>query len=65
MQEYLSDMVRTIHGWGFNYFKMDGLWTGTASEQIYVNDGYRDDQLGANAPFYDPIKTNLKRSGTD
>jgi hypothetical protein len=53
-------MLRTIHGWGFNYFKMDGLSTGTATEQIYVNDGYRDDHIGSNAPFHDPRKTNLE-----
>ncbi len=60
VQAYLSEMVRTIHGWGYNYFKMDGLWTGTATEQIYVNDGYRDDGIGSNAPFYNPKKTNLE-----
>lgn len=60
VQSYLSEMVRTIHGWGYNYFKMDGLWTGAATEQIYVNDGYRDDHFGSNAPFYNPRKTNLE-----
>jgi len=60
VQAYLTDMVRTIHAWGYRYFKMDGLWTGTATEQIYVNDGYRDDQIGTNAPFYNPRKTNLE-----
>jgi hypothetical protein len=60
VQAYLAKMVRTIHGWGYNYFKMDGLWTGTATEQIYVNDGYHDDHIGNNAPFHDPRKTNLE-----
>ncbi len=60
VQAYLAGMVRAIHGWGFNYFKMDGLWTGTATEQIYVNDGYRDDHIGSNAPFHNPRKTNLE-----
>jgi hypothetical protein len=60
VQAYLAEMVRTIHGWGYNYFKMDGLWTGTATEQIYVNDGFRDDFIGTNAPFYNPRKTNLE-----
>ena len=60
VEAYLGDMVRTIRGWGYNYFKMDGLWTGAATEQIYVNDGYRDDHFGSNAPFYDPKKTNLE-----
>ena len=60
VQAYLAEMARTIHGWGYNYFKMDGLWTGTATEQIYVNDGYRDDHIGNNAPFHNPKKTNLE-----
>src|SRR5438105_9473049 len=60
VQAYLAGMVRTIHGWGYNYFKMDGLWTGSATEQIYVNDGYRDDHIGSNAPFYNSRKTNLE-----
>ena len=60
VQAYLAQMVRTIHGWGYSYLKMDGLWTGAATEQIYVNDGYRDDHFGTNAPFHDFRKTNLE-----
>jgi hypothetical protein len=62
---YLAELVKTIHSWGVNYFKMDGLWTGSATEQIYVNDGFREDHLGENAPFYNPKITNLEamRSG--
>ena len=39
---------------------MDGLWTGAACEQIYVNDGYKDDHFGNNQPFYDPLKSNIE-----
>lgn len=60
VRSYLSDMVKTIHSWGINYFKMDGLWTGTATRQIYVNDGYHEDHMGENAPFHDPNKTNIE-----
>ncbi len=60
VRAYLAKMARTIHGWGFNYFKMDGLYTGASTEQCYVNDGYRDDHFGANAPFYNPKVTNLE-----
>jgi hypothetical protein len=60
VRSYLADLAKTIHSWGVNYFKMDGLWTGTATEQIYVNDGYRDDHMGENAPFHDPKKTNVE-----
>jgi hypothetical protein len=60
VQEHLKQLVRTIHGWGVNYFKMDGLWTGSASEQVYVNDGYREDHLGNNARFHNRLKTNVE-----
>ncbi len=57
---YLADLVKTIHSWGVNYFKMDGLWTGSATEQIYVNDGFHEDHMGNNAPFHDGKKTNIE-----
>ncbi|MEI7909070.1 MAG: glycoside hydrolase family 36 protein [Verrucomicrobiota bacterium] len=60
VKAHLVQLIKTIHGWGYNYFKMDGLWTGTATEQIYVNDGYHDDHIGNNAPFHDPAKTNIE-----
>jgi hypothetical protein len=60
VKAYLGNLVKTIRSWGVNYFKMDGLWTGSATEQIYVNDGYRDDSIGNNAPFFDPKKTNIE-----
>jgi hypothetical protein len=43
---------------------MDGLWTGSATEMRYVNDAYKDDQIG-NARFHDPDRTNVEvfRSG--
>ena len=60
VQAHLVELAQTLVGWGYDYFKMDGLWTGTAAEQIYVNDGYKDDQLGNNAPFRDPQVTNIE-----
>ena len=60
VKAHLVQLVKTIHSWGYNYFKMDGLWTGMAAEQIYVNDGYRDDHFGNNAPLHDPTKTNIE-----
>jgi hypothetical protein len=38
---------------------MDGFWTGTATRQIYVNDGYRDDGIGE-AGFSNPDVTNIE-----
>lgn len=60
VKAHLTQLVQTIHSWGYNYFKMDGLWTGTATEQIYVNDQYKDDHIGNNAPLHDPTKTNIE-----
>ena len=60
VQDYLRKLAQTIHGWGFNYFKMDGMWTGTSSEQVYVNDGYTDDSFGNNKPFHNPDATNIE-----
>lgn len=59
-RKYLEENVRRIaHEWGYLYFKMDGLWTGTATKQIYVNDGYRSDGIG-DAVFSNPEKTNIE-----
>lgn len=65
VQKHLVELVKTVHGWGFDYFKMDGLWTGSATEQIYVNDGYKDDSIGNHKPFLVPRVTNIEalRSG--
>jgi Melibiase len=58
-REYVRDLVHRIAEWGYRYFKMDGLWTGSATEMEYVNDAYKDDQIG-NAVLHDPDKTNIE-----
>jgi hypothetical protein len=59
-QEYVRSMVRRIaHGWGYRYFKMDGLWTGSATPQMYVNAGYKEDGMG-DAVLHNPDKTNIE-----
>lgn len=60
VREHLTRLIKLIRSWGYTYFKMDGLWTGTATEQVYVNDGYLDDHIGNNAPFHDPARTNVE-----
>jgi len=60
VRAHLVGLVRTIRSWGYDYFKMDGLWTGSATGIAYVNDGYGDDGIGNNAPFHDPSKTNIE-----
>jgi hypothetical protein len=57
---WLADNARRIaHEWGYQYFKMDGLWTGTGTRQQYINTGYKDDGIG-DAALHDPHKTNLE-----
>jgi hypothetical protein len=59
-REYLRDNIRRFAAdWGYQYFKMDGLWTGTATKQIYVNTGYKDDGIG-DAVLHNPEKTNIE-----
>jgi hypothetical protein len=65
----VQDYVRTVadqvvNAWGFRYLKLDGLWTGTATKQQYVNAGFKDDGIG-DAVFHDPHVTNVQayRSG--
>jgi hypothetical protein len=60
VQKHIVSLARTMRGWGYNYFKLDGLWTGSVTEQIYVNDGYKDDDIGNYQPFHDPRKTSIE-----
>ncbi len=64
-REHLRGIVqRLAHDWGYKVFKMDGFWTGSATRQVYVNDGYKDDKIGE-AGFSNPDVTNVEalRSG--
>jgi hypothetical protein len=59
-REHLRDIVdRITHQWGFQYIKIDGLWTGTGTPIEYVNTGYKDDNIG-DAVFHDPNKSNIE-----
>jgi hypothetical protein len=66
VQEYVRSIVNRIsHDWGYRLFKMDGYWTGSATKQVYVNNGYVEDGIG-DATFHNPDKTNIEalRDGT-
>ena len=65
VREYVRTVAdRIVNEWGFRYLKLDGLWTGTATKQQYVNSGFKDDGIG-DAVFHDPNVTNIEayRSG--
>lgn len=59
-RDYTRSVVQRIgNDWGYQLFKMDGFWTGSATRQIYVNDGYKEDGIGE-AEFFNPDKTNIE-----
>jgi hypothetical protein len=59
-REHVRSVVhRLAHEWGYQLFKMDGLWTGTATRLMYVNNGYADDQIGE-AVLADSDKTHIE-----
>ena len=59
-REHLRDVAHRIAAdWGYEYFKVDGLWTGTGTRQQYVNSGYKDDAMG-DALFHNPDKTHIE-----
>ena len=59
-REHLRSLVQRIaHDWGYKFFKMDGLWTGTATRLMYVNNEYQDDHIGE-AALHDPDKTPIE-----
>jgi len=59
-QAYVRSIVRRIaHEWGYRYFKMDGLWTGTATKLLYVNNKYVADDIGEPI-FHNPDKTPIE-----
>lgn len=60
VQDYLRENIdRVVHEWGYRYLKMDGVFTGAACDIQYVNDAYKDDQLG-NATLFNTQKTHIE-----
>lgn len=59
-REYLRSVVQHIgNEWGYQYFKMDGMWTGTGAQLLYINSGYKPDDLGK-ATRHDPSITPIE-----
>ena len=53
-----GEIKQAVHDWGYHYLKLDGLSTGAGVQPQYVNDAWKEDNLG-DAVFHDPSKTNL------
>ncbi|NQT86095.1 alpha-galactosidase, partial [bacterium] len=57
---YVRATVARICGqWGYRYIKIDGLWTGAATDICYINTEYKDDRLGETR-LHDPAKTHIE-----
>ncbi len=43
VEDYVRQMVSRIYNeWGYEYFKIDGLWTGLGCDMLYINKGFKD-----------------------
>ena len=52
--------TKTICGdWGYRYIKTDGMWTGMATAIAYINEGYKEDNLGE-AKLANPDMTHVE-----
>lgn len=51
--------ARIVRDWGYSYLKIDGLWTGMATELLYPEPSYRADGFG-DAVFHDTAMTNVE-----
>ncbi|VGO18594.1 Alpha-galactosidase [Pontiella sulfatireligans] len=59
-QDYMSELARLISkDWGYKYFKLDGMWCGTATQQKYINTFYVDDKIGE-SKLFNPDMTHIE-----
>ena len=54
-----GEIAQAVHAWGYHYLKLDGLSTGAGVRPQYVNDAWKEDNLG-DGVFHDPAKANLE-----
>ena len=54
-----GEINQAVHVWGYQYLKLDGLSTGAGVQPQYVNDSWKEDNLG-DGVFHDPSKTNIE-----
>ncbi len=58
--DYMVETTRKVtKDWGYGFMKLDGFHAGTATDNIYVNAGFRDTTLGK-VIMSDPTKTQIE-----
>lgn len=59
-REFIRGIIRqAVHDWGYHYLKLDGLSTGAGVKPQYVNDTWKEDNLG-DGIFHDPSKSHVE-----
>ena len=58
-ERFVRERVRRIHGWGYRYFKIDGMHTGLITYNTYVNTSYGNKDFGK-ATLHDPGMTHIE-----
>ena len=58
-EKFVRERVRRIHDWGYRYFKIDGMHTGLATYNIYVNTSYSNKAFGR-AKLHDAGATHVE-----
>jgi hypothetical protein len=61
VQNYIKTVTDNVYNkWGYGYFKVDGMFTGLASHQNYINDEYKTDDFFFNARMSDKYQSNVE-----
>jgi len=61
-EAFIRQRIKRIYDWGYRYFKIDGMHTGLATYNIYVNTFYKEKDFEAfgKVKLYDPDKTQVQ-----
>ena len=61
VKDYVKKVADLLtNQWGYRYLKTDGMFTGIAGHQNYINDGYKPDDFFFMANLSDPYQTPVE-----
>jgi hypothetical protein len=61
VKDYIKKVATTIYkDWGYEYYKVDGMFTGLGAHQNYINDTYKTDDFFFNSRPNNKYKTNVE-----
>jgi len=61
-EAFIRERIKRIYDWGYRYFKIDGMHTGLATYNIYINTHYKDGDYEAygKVKLHDPDMTQAQ-----